>query len=487
MMHSLRARLWLSFALLVGGVLCIIAGGLVVYAARNPTPARLLTLRLDIYAIFLSQAERLPPAKNIDRLLAAAQRVDQALNVRLTVLSPDGNSIADTRPEQGSVPLPPAAYLSNPTRATLDYRDSSGKFWIYSARYLPDGNVLVVSSPRLRLTLAQFIQEEAFLAPLAQAGVFALIVALLLAIWLSGWITKPLRNLAASVRAMSNGKFSPLSIQGPSEVQEVSQAFNEMAQRVQASQQSQRDFIANVSHDLKTPLTSIQGFSQAILDGTASRPEDLQKAAQIIHSEAERMNRMVLDLLEIARLDAKIVEFERKPIDLAILVDQIAGQFTPQARQKDITMQTDLPMTAMVTGDRDRLAQVFSNLVDNALKYSPNGSAVRLNLLVKNNYVEVQVCDSGPGIPTDDLEKIFDRFYQVDKSRAVNTPQGNRRGVGLGLAIAREIVQAHGGVISVYNQTAPHGAGDSASQGSVFVVKLPVAPPAISMTGKIRK
>ncbi len=487
MLHSLRARLWLSFALLVLGVLCITSVGLLVYLARNPAPVRLLYLRLEIYTTIFTQSDRLPPAKNPDKLLTALQRVDSNFNIRFSVLASTGSLVADSRPDQGAIPLPTQAALDNPPRTPQEFRDSRGRLWIYAARRMPDGSVLVASSPRVRLTLAQILQDEGYLIPMAQAGLAALAIALLLAIWLSGWISAPLRTMAQAAHAMAVGKFTPLKVQGPSEVQEVSRAFNEMAQRVQASQQSQRDFIANVSHDLKTPLTSIQGFSQAILDGTANQPEDLKKAAQIIHSEAERMNRMVLELLEIARLDARIIDFEHAPLDLSILIDQVAAQFAPQASQKEISIRTNLPLSVKITGDKDRLAQVFTNLVDNALKFSPPGSEIQINVEVKNQYVEVQVCDRGPGIPDADLERIFDRFYQVEKSRTTSASQGSRRGVGLGLAISSEIVKAHNGVIRAYNQTAPLNAGLPSPQGSVFVVKLPLPAPPSAAQNKKRK
>ncbi len=487
MIHSLRARLWWSFALVVFGVLCVTSAGLLVYLARNPAPVRLLYVRLEVYATILSQADRLPASRNTEKLLSAMERADSNLNLRLAVLAPDGTVIADTRPELGSLPVPTLAALKNPSRIPLDYRDASGKVWIYAARRMADNSVLITSSPRLRLTIAQLLQDEGYLLPLAQAGLVALAAALLLAIWLSGWITQPLRSMS---QAMSAGKFVPIAVHGPSEVQEVSQAYNEMVQRVQASQQSQRDFIANVSHDLKTPLTSIQGFSQAILDGTASRPEELQQAAQIISSEAERMNRMVLDLLEIARLDARMIQFEKTPVDLVQLLEQIAAQFAPQAGLKGISIQTDLPVSANILGDHDRLAQVFTNLVDNALKFSPTGGRVRLSIEIKPQAVEVQVRDSGSGIPESELERIFDRFYQVDKSRAATTAQGSRRGFGLGLAIAREIIQAHNGKIYAYNQRATADVNDLTNSGSIFVVRLPIpttASPASAASSKKRK
>jgi signal transduction histidine kinase len=190
------------------------------------------------------------------------------------------------------------------------------------------------------------------------------------------------------------------------------------------------------------------------------------------------MYRMVLDLLELARLDSGIVGFERAPLRVDELLAGIVESFTPQAMQKqirlDLDCENDLPI---IVGDADRLVQVFSNLVDNALNFTPTGGEVLLEAQRLDGWLQVEVSDTGPGIPDEDLERIFERFYRTDKSR-----RGRKgRGVGLGLAISREIVLAHGGTIAAYNRDAlPLGGGEVSSEGlskggSVFVVKIPLA------------
>jgi len=237
-----------------------------------------------------------------------------------------------------------------------------------------------------------------------------------------------------------------------------------MTQRVHDSQQSQRDFVANVSHELKTPLTSIQGFAQAILDGTASTVEARSQAAEVIYDESNRMHRMVLDLLDLARLDAGTADLERAPFNLEALLKSVAERFTPQSREAGVKLVTEIRPLPGFIGDGDRLSQVFTNLVDNALKHTPPGGTVKLNARDEGGWVEVSVADSGPGIPPEELSRIFERFYQLDKARK----GGPGRGVGLGLAIAREIIQAHGGTISAQSRI---------GEGSLFVVRLPAAQP----------
>ena len=233
-----------------------------------------------------------------------------------------------------------------------------------------------------------------------------------------------------------------------------------MAERVEAAQRSQRDFVANVSHELKTPLTSIQGFSQALLDGTASTPETTARAAYVIHDEAERMRRMVDELLTLARFDAGEVVMARERLELGPLLQACVERMAPQAQAAGVALERDVPEPLSVTGDGDRLAQVFANLLDNALTHTPTGGRVTLaaRRAERTPVVEVMVTDTGTGIPAEALSRLFERFYQVDQAR----PRG--RGAGLGLAIVKEIVEAHGGTIA---------AESVVGLGSKFTVCLP--------------
>jgi signal transduction histidine kinase len=236
-----------------------------------------------------------------------------------------------------------------------------------------------------------------------------------------------------------------------------------MVTRVEGSQKSQREFVANVSHELKTPLTSVQGFAQAILDGTADTSESRTQAVQIIYNEAGRMHRMVLDLLDLARLDAGTADLKMSAVDVQALLQNIVIKFTPQAQKAGIRLDLDIPAALpAVLGDGDRLAQVFINLVDNALKFTPAGGRVILSAIPAGSEMELTVSDTGPGIPPEALPRLFDRFYQVDASRA----GGEGHGAGLGLAIAKEIVEAHGGRISVRSEL---------GHGTTFVIHLPLA------------
>src|SRR5512145_3354804 len=171
-----------------------------------------------------------------------------------------------------------------------------------------------------------------------------------------------------------------ISPAGPHEVQDLTRAFNSMIDRVESSQRSQREFVADVSHELKTPLTAIQGFAQAILDDTADTPEARKQAAQIIYNEAGRMHRMALDLLDLAKLDAGTADLKMSAVDMKALLQSIVEKFTPQAQKAGIRLELNTPeQLPVLIGDGDRLAQVFTNLVDNALKFTPANGQVTLS------------------------------------------------------------------------------------------------------------
>ncbi|OQX65266.1 MAG: hypothetical protein B5M51_01225 [Anaerolinea sp. 4484_236] len=187
------------------------------------------------------------------------------------------------------------------------------------------------------------------------------------------------------------------------------------------------------------------------------------QAAQVIYNESGRMHRMVLNLLDLARLDAGIAKMKMAQVDLSALLKNVTEKFAPQAREAGVTLLAKTDNLPMLIGDGDRLAQVFTNLIDNALKYTPSGGDVRLYATLEGGDVEVLIQDTGAGIPANALPHIFERFYQADKSRS---SRGVEHSSGLGLAIVHEIVGAHSGKIMVRSQP---------GHGTAFVLRLPLA------------
>jgi signal transduction histidine kinase len=456
MFSSLRSRLWLSYALIIVTALGIVAVILFVSLLRNPLLYRQTTERLKAVQTVLVERENSPQVQDIS---VSAPRVARMFDVRVLLYSNDKKLILDTSSES-KVPLPFPGKKVIARNVPLA-RDENGAAWLYVTERLPDETYLVVAAPRPRISIVNLFTDD-FLPLIIQSGLIALLLSLAVAFLFARWIADPLQRVILAARAMPSAEAKPVESRGPHEIQELTRAFNSMIARTQASQKSQRDFVANVSHELKTPLTSVQGFAQAILDGTADTEESRQQAAQVIYNEAGRMHRMALDLLDLARLDAGTADITMSPVDLTALLNAVREKFTPQSQKAGVDIKVESAANLpTLTADGDRLAQVFTNLVDNALKFTPSGGTISLKALAVGEEVMVSVSDTGAGISTDAQAHIFDRFYQADPSRM----GGGKHGSGLGLAIAQEIVQAHGGRIGVRSRL---------GEGTTFEIFLPL-------------
>ena len=299
-----------------------------------------------------------------------------------------------------------------------------------------------------------------FIWPLVIAAVIALIVSLLTAIFVARSIYRPLGTVTKAAQQISRGDYSQrIKPEGPKEIKELADSFNRMTEDVEQAQLQLRHFVADVSHELRSPLTSIQGFAQALLDGTAADDATRLKAAQIIDEESQRLKHQVDELLELSRMQSNQAKFLNGPICLAEVLTQSVEVFAVQAKQKQVTLDLKTEPLVLV-GDADRLEQVFNNLLDNAIKNSPTGGKVSIvSVKGEGNFARITVSDEGPGIHPDHLAHVFERFYQVT---------GARTGVGLGLAIAREIVVAHHGTIE---------ASSTPGEGARFTVTLPLFNP----------
>ena len=471
MLSSLRSRLWISYAFLTLVALLIVAVGLVVALARNPLLYQQTVLKMRVAeSVVIQRLEDLSQPPNgllADARIAAMLRT-QADNrkLRISILSGSG-SVALDFGVGTTIPLPvpsqPFQTTDSDPNQVLFIRDSKANNWLYTLHEIDSQHYLMVSAPRPSLTLREILRAGYF-SPFLQAALVALVLGIILSLILGQWISGPLHHMADSARKMAEGKYDPIRASGPSETRQLAEALNEMAHRVQVSQQSQRDFIANISHELKTPLTSIQGFAQAILDGAAQTPEALQQAASVIFTEAGRMHRLVLDLLALARLEGGTADLQRAPVNLSVLLENVVDKFKLQSEQSQVKLELSLAPLSTIVGDGDRLAQVFTNLVDNALKFTPTGGQVSVSAALVDGNAVIRVKDTGVGIAPEDQQRIFERFYQVDKSRQ----GGGRRGVGLGLAIACQIVNAHGGRLWVES---------AVGRGSTFSVSLPIVRP----------
>ena len=223
-----------------------------------------------------------------------------------------------------------------------------------------------------------------------------------------------------------------------------------------------KDFISNVSHELRTPNSHLKGYSEAIVDHIAETTEEKNELAKIIHDESLRMGRLVNELLDIGRMEAGHIELNLETIDVDQLIKRIYNKFVGMAEEQNIELRLTKELeTTMITIDQDRIEQVLTNLIDNALGHTKQGGYVHVLVRTKETYLYVEVEDNGSGIPEKDLSFIFERFYKADKSRTRN---GKKKGTGLGLAIAKHIVSAHEGIISVKSKV---------NEGTTFSFKIP--------------
>ncbi len=464
MASSLRSRLWLSYAAVILVALFVVATGLVIALRNNPILYRQAVTRIFLAGTAISFRLGQSPLLTNNRENNILQREADARNLRLLLLEANGSVTLDVGPGSETpllklpLPLTPTEQDTIPGRIL---RDSKGAVWLYTVHSLSNNEFLLVATPRPVLRLRDIIRDD-ILGPFLQAALIALLLGVGLSLLIGQWIANPLKQMAGAARKMEDGNYQPIPLDGPSEVQQLGEALNEMAHKVQTSQQSQREFLANVSHELKTPLTSIQGFSQAILDGAVETPEALKQAAAVIYQESSRMFRLVMDLLSLARLEAGTADLQRTPLDLTALLHSIVEKFSIQAQKGKVILNADLAPNLAIIGDGDRLAQVFTNLVDNALKFTPENGQVTVRASQQDGSVIASVIDTGIGIDPKDQPRIFERFYQVDKSRK----GGAGRGVGLGLAIAAQIITAHGGRIWINSQP---------GMGTTFTISIPQA------------
>ncbi|MBI4343142.1 MAG: PAS domain-containing protein [Candidatus Omnitrophica bacterium] len=226
-----------------------------------------------------------------------------------------------------------------------------------------------------------------------------------------------------------------------------------------------REFVANVSHELKTPLTSIAGLVETLLTGALEDPANNRRFVMLIEEETTRLSRLIEDLLQLSQIESRAVPLKLQPVALTPLIQQLWERLERQASQRGITLTWEMPAaTPRVLGDPERLRQVFLNLLDNAIKFNRDGGRVTVRGRVAGAALQVEVEDTGSGIPEPDLARIFERFYRVDKTRSRELG-----GTGLGLAIVKHLVELHQGRIEVRSRL---------GQGSVFTLTLPLAPAA---------
>lgn len=309
------------------------------------------------------------------------------------------------------------------------------------------------------------------LASLQRAGALAVLAVAALAVagaWLVGGLvsrrtTAPLVRLREGAEAITAGAWGhQVPVDGDEEIASLAESFNAMSSRVDAAYGAQRAFVGDVSHELRTPITSIQGFAGALLDGMATTDEQRERYLHIIKEESARLMELTGTMLELADLDSGRVSISRAPIDTTALAEALHARHDGPALLARVSLTIgDLGAGGVPLADELRVLQVASALVSNALAYTPRGGRISVSAGMRDGRWELVVADSGPGVPAQERERVFERFARLDESRTAASG-----GFGLGLAICRRLVEAMGGTIRVE---------DAELGGAAFAVSLEAA------------
>lgn len=338
-----------------------------------------------------------------------------------------------------------------------DWQDSSGAQRVLKPWHKPDPSIIAAlplptqgSTPPAALFLyapvtgatrtAQALEKLLIYSLLASSG-----VAILVGLFTARSFTRPLTDISRAAAAFTNGDYTSRTTATQSdEIGKLGRTFNTMATELSQQEQNRREFLSDVSHELKTPVASIQALTEAMLDGLVTSTEQRMRYLAGIVDETKRIGRLVADLLDLSQLEAGELAISGRRVELGPLLADHAAKLTPFLEAKELTITSNVPPTLpAIVADPDRLSQVLTNLLTNAIRHAAQGTAITINARTWQQQVAIDITNSGTGIPAEHLPYIWQRFYRVDKSRS--RVDG---GTGLGLAITRKLVTAMGGTIS---------------------------------------
>ncbi len=445
-MRSLRAQLYLAIgiAVMVSVALSLLAGAYLVHRSVTRQDLKALGRQADLIA---AREQRSPvPVQQVQSLGFFLDTQQQQLRIFERQI---GAALLPAK--AGS-----AVLAGQGAQGTMEVRKHR---YLYAAR--PAGKEVVIL---LRSTRSEAGDWQPFLLSFLVAGGIGAALAGLLAFGLAGAITRPIKRVVEATRRLAAGAdHTPVPERGAEELSQLAAGFNHMADELAKARDVERAFLLSVSHELKTPLTAIRGHAEALSEEVMTPAE----AGGVIQREAARLERLVRDLLDLARLNRRGFSIEHARLDLAEVVREAALRYEGQARVYDIELTTSAEPGALAVGDHDRVLQVLSNLVENALRITPPGGSVR----VTGKPGRLVVADTGPGLRPEELSHAFDRFYLYDRYASER-----KVGTGLGLAIVRELTEAMGGAVSVESEP---------GAGTAFTVSLPPAQSALPIETEI--
>ena len=406
---------------------------------------------------------------NVKGLLAF---LDQSFDSRIWMFDTEGNIVATSAKDElsigKSVDISIAEKVKNGESAETSVRfdSSSGPMLAVAVPWGKEDRVyggILLHSPVADINSAvQNIRETILWVTLA-----GILLSAAAAFYMSWSISRPLRLIERAASKIGMGDYSArIENHYRDEIGDLAATINQMAEKLELADQEKRklmqlrlDFLANASHELRTPLTAMQGFLEALLDGLIDE-EGRQKYYQIIYNETIHMNRLVDDIMDLARLENREITLSRHPVDAVSLLQKVRFKFLPEAEEQGTSIELRIwePLPP-VYADPDRLEQILNNLVKNAVKFTENG-LITIAAGEDGAYVRISVADTGIGIPKADQELIWERLYKVDRGRS------KKAGTGLGLAIVKQLVELHEGRVSVYSEV---------GAGTTFTVWLPRA------------
>jgi two-component system OmpR family sensor kinase len=344
-----------------------------------------------------------------------------------------------------------------PVAQTFDLKLADGTATLAAAGGFHFGGQLigavVIARPVRSISASTLVQGRRVVLPL----LLAVLASALVAVFLSRRITRPVRELTAASERVARGDYDvQLSSKGPDELGQLALRFEQMARRLGEASEHERNFLMRISHELRTPLTAIQGHVQAIADGVIDGEEEQQASLEIVLAEAGRLQRLIGDLLDLARLETRRFSLNVEEVDLAAVCEQAAAAQREEARVRHVNLHVRADASPVVLGDGDRVLQIVTNLVTNALHATPAEGEVAVDVSLADGAGLVVVSDTGPGIPEAEWASILRPFVTTDV----------RHGIGLGLPVASELAGAMGGTLVV---------GGRAGGGAAFTLSLPLA------------
>lgn len=461
--RSLQLKYAMTYILIIGGVLVLLNTYPVLASQDMVFQSKRASMQSQ--ASFIASALAGPEVLTQDSVTRALTLLDSPAVNRLVVTDPAGMVLYDTSEVDGAVGR--YALFDEVVTAlggddVVCYGYEAGAFRTKAAapilyRGMILGAVYLNESDTEQGALLVGIQQN-----LRNLSIVICLVALLLSVFFSKALTRRIGALLGAIRQVREGEYSHrVKPTGSDELTQLAQEFNELTGRLQVTDEVRRRFVSDASHELKTPLASIRLLTDSILQSEHMEPDTAREFLSDIGEEAERLSRITERLLTLTRLDNPAGEAETAPVSLSAVVKRVVHMLSPLTEEAQVTVETALDRRCVVRGTEDGLYQVVFNLVENGVKYNHSGGSVRVStfLLDPQGPVILRVDDTGVGIPEEDLPKIFDRFYRVDKARSRAAG-----GTGLGLSIAMDTVRQFGGSI----------AASQLKQGSRFEVTLPL-------------